>query len=101
MIRGITRKVIDFATIAPVSFIYVADYLKMKRKMRIISKNDKRFIAGTDVGFISQNVYLYCASEGLATVMLGGIDHDGLHKSMQLPGNKHVIYAQSIGYWNK
>ena len=95
---NVKSKVTDFITIAPVSFIYVADYSKMKRRLRIISQYDKRFIAGTDIGFISQNVYLYCASEGLATVMLGGIDHNALHKAMKLPSNKHVIYAQAIGY---
>ncbi len=100
-ISRLKSKVTDFITIAPVSFIYVADYSKMKRRMRIISQYDKRFIAGTDIGFISQNVYLYCASEGLATVMFGGIDHNALHKAMKLPSNKHVMYAQPIGYRKK
>ena len=65
------------------------------------SEEDKRFISGTDTGFISQNVYLYCASEGLATVVLGGIDRDKLHEVMKLSENQKVVLAQTIGYPGK
>ena len=49
---------------APVNLVYVADYARMTRG----SDADKDFYSAADTGFISQNVYLYCASEGLATV---------------------------------
>ena len=92
-IRGnISRS--DFVTTAPVNFIYVADYSRMRSN----SDEDKRFISGTDTGFISQNVYLYCASEGLATVVLGGINRDKLHELMKLSENQKIVLAQSIGY---
>jgi len=78
----------------PVGFVYVADF----SKMRASSDEEKRFIAGTDVGFISQNVYLYCASEGLATVVLGGIDRAAMKKTLNLPDTKQVIHAQALGY---
>ncbi|HNT66529.1 MAG TPA: SagB/ThcOx family dehydrogenase, partial [bacterium] len=46
---------------APVGLIYVADYSRMKM---VLGKDEdrRRFVAGTDTGFISQNVYLYCAA---------------------------------------
>jgi len=78
----------------PVGFVYVADF----SKMRASSDEEKRFIAGTDVGFISQNIYLYCASEGLATVVLGGIDRAAMQKTLNLPDTKRVIHAQALGY---
>lgn len=78
----------------PVGFVFVADF----SKMRASSDEEKRFIAGTDVGFISQNIYLYCASEGLATVVLGGIDRAAMQKTLNLPDTKQVIHAQALGY---
>ena len=95
-IRGNISKS-DFVSTAPVNFIYVADYSRMRSN----SDEDKRFISGTDTGFISQNVYLYCASEGLATVVLGGIDRDTLHKAMKLLENQKIVLAQTIGYPGK
>jgi len=92
--RNISKS--DFVTTAPLNFIYIADYSRMRA-----SDEDKRFISGTDTGFISQNVYLYCASEGLATVVLGGINRDTLHKVMKLRDNQKVVLAQTIGYPEK
>ena len=62
------------------------------------STKDKEFYSATDTGFISQNVYLFCASEGLATVVLGWVDKDGLAKRMKLQKNQKVILTQPVGY---
>ena len=53
------------------------------------------------VGFIAQNVYLYCASEGLATVVRGGIDKPALAKTLNLQPNQKIILAQSVGHPKK
>jgi nitroreductase len=50
-----------------------------------------------DGGFIGQNVYLFCASEGLATCF-HGTDKDGLAKAMNLREAQKVLYAQTVGY---
>lgn len=86
-----------FTQQAPVNLIYVAEYERMGR-MEIQHKD---FYSATDTGFISQNVYLYCASEGLATVVLGWIDREKLNKAMNLKADQKVILTQPVGYPEK
>jgi nitroreductase len=54
--------------------------------------------AGAETGFIGQNVYLYCASEGLATVIRASIDHAALAKALKLRPNQHIVLSQTVGY---
>jgi nitroreductase len=82
---------------APVNLIYVADLSRMGGA----TDADKVFYSAADTGFISQNVYLYCASEGLATVVRGLIDRPALAKAMKLRSDQKVILAQSVGYPKK
>jgi SagB-type dehydrogenase family enzyme len=91
-IRSFTGKQL-FVQKAPLTLIYVADFSKMDAP-----SSESEFYAGTDTGFISQNVYLFCASEGLATVVLGWVDKDALKKAMNLPKEKKVILTQPVGY---
>ena len=79
---------------APLNLLYVADYSKMGQR----SEETKRVDSGTDSGFISQNVYLFCASEGLATVVRGGIDRPAMEKALRLRPDQHVVLAQTVGY---
>jgi len=83
-----------FAAQAPVNLVYVADLSRMGRA----ANSDKDFYSAADTGFISQNVYLYCASEGLATVVRGSIDRPALAKRMRLRQDQRIILAQSVGY---
>jgi SagB-type dehydrogenase family enzyme len=91
-IRGVTGKQ-DFVAAAPVNLIYVADYSRMDKV-----GNEKDFYSATDTGFIAQNVYLYCASEGLATVIRGWVDREALGKAMNLGPERRIILAQTVGY---
>ncbi len=79
---------------APVNLIYVADYGKMENAVN----NVKDLYSAVDTGFVSQNVYLYCASEGLATVSLGTMDRGTLGQTMKLRPEQRIILAQSVGY---
>jgi SagB-type dehydrogenase family enzyme len=79
---------------APLNLVYVADFAKMGSE----SLEDKVFYSACDTGFISQNVYLFSASEGLATVVRGSIDRSALAKAMKLRPEQRVTLAQSIGY---
>ena len=65
------------------------------------SAEDKAFYSAADTGFISENVYLYCASEGLATVVRGSVDRKALAKAMKLRTEQKIILAQTIGYPKK
>ena len=69
----------DFVKDAPLNLVYVVDQSRMKTA----SEDDKRLYGGTDVGFIAQNVYLYCASQGLAVVVRGSVD-----RSVARPSNE-------------
>jgi len=82
-----------FVQSAPVVLIYTADFDKMTKA----SEENKIFYSATDTGFISQNVYLYCASEGLATVVLGMVDKPQLQEKMKLRPTQRVILTQPIG----
>ena len=83
---------------APVNLIYVSDYAKMGDKI----PNERKILSsGAHAGFISQNVYLYCASEGLATVVRGLIDIPALSKAMELRPDQKIILEQPVGYPKK
>ncbi|HQQ60452.1 MAG TPA: SagB/ThcOx family dehydrogenase [Kiritimatiellia bacterium] len=83
-----------FVGTAPLNLVFVADTARMTGS----SPEDQALYAGADVGFISQNVYLFCASEGLATVVRGMVDRDALAKALNLPDHKKIILAQTVGY---
>ncbi len=84
----------DFVGVAPVNLVYVADFSRMGNA----SDEQKGMYAAADAGFIAQNVYLFCASEGLGTVVRGALDREELAKAMKLGPDQHVTFAQTIGY---
>jgi len=84
----------DFVANAPLNLVYVAH----GERMRDISANERRLYASVDSGFIGQNVYLFCASEGLATVFRGAVDYEKLNRTMQLDADQFVTFAQTVGY---
>jgi nitroreductase len=61
-------------------------------------EEDKVLYSAADAGFIAQNVYLFCASEGLATVVRGAVDRLALAKAMKLAPTQKVVLAQTVGY---
>ena len=83
-----------FVGAAPLNLVYVADTARMAGS----APEDQALYSGADVGFISQNVYLFCASEGLATVVRGMVDREALAKALNLPEEKKIILAQTVGY---
>jgi len=84
----------EFVASAPLNLIYVAH----GERMRDISAEERRLYASVDAGFIGQNVYLFCASEGLATVFRGAVDYEKLNRTMQLGAGQFVTFAQTVGY---
>ena len=83
----------DFVKSAPVNLIYVADFSK---KGRFGTQKDSW--AAMDTGFIAENVYLFCTSEGLSTVVRGLFDPALLAKAMKLREDQQIMLTQSIGY---
>ena len=84
----------DFVASAPLNLVYVAH----GERMTDISPEERRLYASVDTGFIGQNVYLFCASEGLATVFRGAVDGLKLGQALKLPDQQFVTFAQTVGY---
>jgi nitroreductase len=84
----------DYVSTAPLNLIYVSDHDRMTGA----DEDNRKFHSATDVGFVSQNVYLYCASEGISTVVRGLLDRDKLHELLKLRPSQHVILGQTVGY---
>ena len=82
-----------FGKIAPVQLIYVSDYARMPK----VKPELRDLYAGVDTGCIVQNVYLYCASEGLASVV-HELDREPLAKAMNLRSDQHIVVAQAVGF---
>jgi SagB-type dehydrogenase family enzyme len=83
-----------FVKDAPLNLVYVSDFAKMKNA----SEDDKKLYGAADVGFVAQNVYLYCASQGLAVVVRGMVDRPTLTKELNLRSDQRIILAQTVGY---
>ena len=84
----------DFVATAPLNLVYIADLSRMVGA----DKKQQQLYSAADAGFIAQNVYLFCASEGLATVVRGSIDRKALTKALGLNKNQRIILAQTVGY---
>jgi SagB-type dehydrogenase family enzyme len=83
-----------FVKDAPINLVFVADFSRMGNA----PENDKTLYSAADTGFISQNVYLFCASEGLSTVVRGLVDRPALAKAMNLRPDQRIVLAQTVGY---
>jgi len=95
-VRGVTGRQPSVKE-AAANLIYVADY----SRMGAYAEDEKLFYSAADTGLISENVYLYCASEGLTTVVRANIDRPALAKAMKLRADQKIILAQSVGYPKK
>ena len=84
----------DFVGSAPLDLVYVsnADHLGD------VSQQEQHRVASADVGFIGQNVYLYCASEGLACVFRASLDQARLARTLGLGATQFIMFAQTVGY---
>jgi SagB-type dehydrogenase family enzyme len=84
----------DFVATAPLNLVYVADTSRMKGA----APEDLAMYVGADSGFVSQNVYLFCSSAGLATVVRGMVDRTALAKALNLSAPFRIVLAQTVGY---
>jgi SagB-type dehydrogenase family enzyme len=95
-VRGATGMQ-PFVKDAPVDLVYVADLARTGTS----STEDKTLYTAADAGLIAQNVYLFCASEGLAVVVRGGVDRMALARTMKLRPDQKILLAQTVGYPKK
>ena len=78
---------------APVHLVFVADLAKMGDA----EENLKMVLAAMDTGFIAENIYLYCAAEGLPTGYRVSLDKPALSKTMKLRPDQRILGVQSVG----
>lgn len=91
-LRGLTGTQ-SYVKDAPLNLVYVADLKKMGGG----DETSKMYLAAADTGFIGENVYLYCAMEGLATVFRAMIDRQELAKALKLRPDQRITFAQTVG----
>lgn len=90
----------DFVYIAPLNLVYVADFDKFAAQPRPANLPDdqKMTWAAVEAGAMVQNVYLYCASEGLGSVIRGSLDGPAFLKVINARPSQRVICAQTVGH---
>ena len=84
----------SFVKEAPLNLVYIAD----ERRITRANEEDRIRWSSADAGFIAQNVYLYCASQGLAVVVRGMVDRETLAKELKLATEQKIIISQTVGY---
>jgi nitroreductase len=82
---------------AAANLIYVADTTKMGE----MPQEQRLLLMGADTGVIVENVYLFCAAEGLAVVVRAMIDKPALAKAMKLRPDQFITLSQSVGHPKK
>ena len=95
-VRGATGQQ-AFVKDAALDLVYVADLGKTGKA----AGEDQIMYTAADAGFIAQNVYLFCASEGLAAVVRGSIDREAFAKTAKLRPNQKIVLAQTVGFPKK
>jgi hypothetical protein len=90
----------DFAKTAPVSLVYVADMAKTKG-MKWGGDDVGQTWSYAGAGAIAQNVYLFCASEGLACILRAMIDPAQIAKTFGLRPDQKAILTTTIGQFKK
>lgn len=84
----------DFVDEAPLDLVYVADHARMKR----MPVSQRTSFASVAAGAIAQNVYLFAASAGLATVLRAWIDRGAIARSLGLSHDHEVLLSQTVGF---
>lgn len=83
-----------FVATAPLNLLYIADLSKTEQKDYSLEPT----ASYTNAGFIAQNVYLFCASEGLGAVARGWINHEELKAKLHLRPEQKIILSQTVGF---
>ena len=83
----------DFVDQAPLDLVFVADHTRMS----LVPVAQRESYASVAAGAIAQNVYLWCASAGLATVIRAWIDRQAIADALGLPHDHQVLLSQTVG----
>ena len=99
--KGDHRKAVaaqqDFAATAPVSLVIVANLEKLGDP----TKEGTRLTASLDAGIVNQNINIFCAAVGLATVPRGSMNQAELKKVLKLSDTQMLTLNNPVGYPKK
>ncbi len=84
----------DFVDDAPVDLIFVAN----SERMALMPADQRVFFASVSAGAIAQNVYLFCASIGLSTVIRAWLDRKAVAAALGLNPDHQVLLSQTVGF---
>lgn len=84
----------DFVDEAPLDLVYVADHARMT----MVPAAMRESYASVAAGAIAQNVYLFAAGNGLATVIRAWIDRAAIADALGLTHDQQVLLSQTVGY---
>lgn len=84
----------DFVDEAPLDLVYVADHGRMK----LVPVSSRESFASAAAGAVAQNVYLFAAGNGLATVIRAWIDREAIANALGLPHDHQVLLSQTVGF---
>jgi nitroreductase len=88
---------VPFVAEAALNLVYVADFAKMGNG----DENNKAATSNANAGLIAENVYLFCASEGLGAVVRGSVPHAELSEALNLRPDQRIVFAQTVGHIKK
>ena len=83
-----------FVASAPLNLIYAFDMSKLSGT----NESEGTAAAAACVAMVGENVYLYCASAGLATVFRESVPGAKLAQTLKLPSQQIIQFAQTVGY---
>jgi SagB-type dehydrogenase family enzyme len=84
----------DFVDNAPLDLVFVADH----SRMQMVPAAMRESYASVAAGAMAQNLYLYCASAGLATVVRAWFDRQALGQAMGLTPDQQILLTQTVGW---
>jgi SagB-type dehydrogenase family enzyme len=87
----------DFAATAPVSLVLVANLEKLGDP----ASENTRITGGIDAGIVSQNINIFCAAVGLATVPRGTMKGAELKAILKLSDSQRLMLNNPVGHPKK
>ncbi len=92
-LRGECGRQQEMMKSAPAVLVYVSDLDKVRG-----GEENQLVYPAIHTGAIVQNVYLYCASADLATVVCASVDKERIAELFKLPENWRVQLSQPVGH---
>lgn len=94
--RGSVAGSQEFVKAAPVSLVLVSDLSRFGK-----ITDHVKLMAAVDAGCVSQNINIFCAAVGLATVSRASMDMNALKQILKLTENQLPLMNNPVGYFKK